>query len=80
MTRLIQTLEQSKAFQTFRIEMLGVRKKLREVQHNLRKDIENLDTTLKILNIWTVSVIVTVLAGILAIIRRRRYNQPQLQG
>ena len=79
-TNIVLTSEQSKAFQTFRIEMLGVRKKLREVQHNLRKDIENLDTTLKILNIWTVSVIVTVLAGILAIIRRRRYNQPQVQG
>ena len=79
-TNIVLTSEQSKAFQTFRIEMLGVRKKLREVQHNLRKDIENLDTTLKILNIWTVPVIVTVLAGILAIIRRRRYNQPQLQG
>ena len=79
-TNIVLTSEQSKAFQTFRIEMLGVRKKLREVQHNLRKDIENLDTTLKILNIWTVPVIVTVLAGILAIIRRRRYNQPQVQG
>ena len=79
-TNIVLTSEQTKAFQTFRIEMLGVRKKLREVQHNLRKDIENLDTTLKILNIWTVPVIVTVLAGILAIIRRRRYNQPQVQG
>ena len=79
-TNIVLTSEQSKAFQNFRIEMLGVRKKLREVQHNLRKDIENLDTTLKILNIWTVPVIVTVLAGILAIIRRRRYNQPQVQG
>jgi ABC-type uncharacterized transport system involved in gliding motility auxiliary subunit len=79
-TNIVLTSEQTKAFQTFRIEMLGVRKKLREVQHNLRKDIENLDTTLKILNIWTVPVIVTALAGILAIIRRRRYNQPQVQG
>jgi ABC-type uncharacterized transport system involved in gliding motility auxiliary subunit len=79
-TNIVLTSEQTEAFQTFRIEMLGVRKKLREVQHNLRKDIENLDTTLKILNIWTVPVIVTVLAGILAIIRRRRYNQPQVQG
>ena len=47
----VLTSKQSKAFQKFRIEMLDVRKQLREVQHNLRKDIENLDTTLKILNI-----------------------------
>ena len=60
--------------------MLKVRKQLREVQHNLRKDIENLDTTLKILNIWTVPVIVAILAVTMAIVRRRRYSQPEVQG
>ena len=72
--------DQAKAFQQFRIEMLEVRKQLREVQHNLRKDIENLDTTLKVLNIWTVPIIIAVLAVIMAIIRRKRYSQPQVQG
>ena len=76
----ILTTEQTKAFQKFRAEMLDVRKQLREVQHNLRKDIEELDTTLKILNIWTVPIIVAVVAIIMAIIRRRRYSQPQVQG
>jgi len=76
----VLTSEQTKAFQKFRIEMLKVRKQLREVQHNLRKDIENLDTTLKILNIWTVPVIVAILAVTMAIVRRRRYSQPQVQG
>jgi len=76
----VLTSEQSKAFQKFRVEMLEVRKQLREVQHNLRKDIETLDSTLKVLNIWTVPVLVAILAVVLAIIRRRRYSQPQVEG
>ena len=76
----VLTTEQTKAFQKFRSEMLGVRKELREVQHNLRKDIEELDTVLKILNIWTVPVFVSLIAIIVAFIRRRRYSQPQIQG
>ena len=76
----VLTTEQTKAFQKFRSEMLDVRKQLREVQHNLRKDIEELDTVLKILNIWTVPVFVAVIAIVMALIRRRRYSQPQIQG
>ena len=76
----VLTSKQTKAFQKFRVEMLDVRKQLREVQHNLRKDIETLDSTLKILNIWTVPVLVAILAVILAIVRRRRYSQPQVEG
>ena len=68
------TSEQTKAFNKFREEMLLVRKQLREVQHNLRKDIESLDGTLKIINIWLVPVLVAVLAIFMAIIRRRRFN------
>ncbi|MEK9679736.1 MAG: Gldg family protein [Rhodospirillaceae bacterium] len=74
------TSEQTKAFNQFRTEMLDVRKQLRDVQHNLRKDIESLDTRLKILNIWTVPLVVAVLAVILAIFRRRRYSGMQVQG
>jgi ABC-type uncharacterized transport system involved in gliding motility auxiliary subunit len=68
------TSEQTKAFNKFREEMLLVRKQLREVQHNLRKDIESVDGTLKIINIWLVPVLVAVLAIFMAIIRRRRFN------
>ena len=76
----VLTSKQSQAFQKFRVEMLDVRRQLREVQHNLRKDIETLDTTLKVLNIWTVPVLVAILSVILAIVRRRRYSQPQVEG
>ena len=76
----VLTTEQTKAFQKFRSEMLDVRRQLREVQHNLRKDIEELDTVLKILNIWTVPVVVAVIAIVMAFIRRRRYSRPQIQG
>ena len=60
----VLTTEQTKAFQKFRSEMLDVRRQLREVQHNLRKDIEELDTALKILNIWTVPVVVAGVVGV----------------
>ena len=76
----VLTTEQTKAFREFRKQMLDVRKKLREVQHNLRKDIENLDAILKIINIWIVPIIVAVFSIVLAVIRRRRYALPQVQG
>ena len=67
-------------FRKSRVEMLGVRKQLRDVQLALRKDIESLDTLLKIVNIWAVPLLVAVLAVIMALYRRRRYNQQVTQG
>ena len=60
--------------------MLDVRKKLRDVQLALRKDIDQLDTKLKILNIWTMPLLIAFVAIILAIIRRRRYSRKTAQG
>ena len=54
--------------------MLEVRKQLRDVQLALRQDIDQLDTRLKVLNIWIMPIIISLAAIILAIIRRRRYN------
>lgn len=76
----VLTSTQSNAFNQFRSEMLDVRKQLRDVQHNLRKDIESLDTRLKLLNIWTVPVLVAIVAIILAIFRRRRYSGLTVEG
>jgi len=77
---VILTQAQRETFRKFRIEMLSVRKQLRDVQLALRQDIERLDTQLKILNIWAVPVIIAFLAVFLAILRRRRYNQQVTQG
>jgi hypothetical protein len=38
------------------------RKELRNVRHELRKDIESLGTRLKLLNIWATPVLVGLLA------------------
>jgi ABC-type uncharacterized transport system involved in gliding motility auxiliary subunit len=78
--KVVLTSAQQKAFANFRTEMLDVRKQLRDVQLALRKDIEQLDTQLKILNIWAMPLLIAVVAIILAIFRRRRYSQKTAQG
>ena len=78
--KVILTSAQQKAFEKFRAEMLDVRKQLRDVQLALRKDIEQLDTKLKVINIWLMPIVIAVLAIILAIIRRRKYGQLKAQG
>jgi hypothetical protein len=54
--------------------MFATRQQRRDVQLALRRDIESLDTTLKVLNIWAMPVLIAVIAIILAIVRRRRYR------
>ena len=78
--KVILTQAQRDDFRNSRVEMLGVRKQLRDVQLALRKDIESLDTLLKIVNIWAVPLLVAILAVIMALYRRRRYNQQVTQG
>ena len=73
--KVILTSAQQKAFEKFRAEMLNVRKQLRDVQLALRRDIEQLDTNLKIINIWLMPIFIAVVAIILAIVRRRKYRQ-----
>ncbi len=69
------TAEQREAIESFRAEMVTIRKQLRDVQRALRKDIEVLDTRLKVLNIWAMPVVIGIVAVALAFIRRRRYRQ-----
>ena len=78
--KVILTSVQQKAFEKFRTEMLDVRKQLRDVQLALRRDIEQLDTKLKIINIWLMPILISAVAIILAIVRRRKYSQLKAQG
>ena len=73
--KVILTSAQQKAFEKFRAEMLNVRKQLRDVQLALRRDIEHLDTKLKIVNIWSMPILIAIVAIVLAIVRRRKYRQ-----
>ena len=56
----------------FQQEKLAIRKKLRNVQHQLNKDIEQLDFKLKLINIALVPLLLTLLVIAVAVYRRRR--------
>lgn len=53
-------------------EMLGIRGELRAVQHELRKDIEQLDGALKFLNIGVIPLVMIFAAIAIGVTRRRR--------
>lgn len=73
---LIISPEQAEAIEESRREQLDVRKELRQVQHNLQKDIESLGSRLRFINIGLIPLLVAVLAVIVGIYqyysRRRR--------
>ena len=66
------TPEQEAEIKKFTEEMLATRRALRQVRHNLKKDIEGLRNKLSFLNIALVPVLVTVAAGGLGAARMRR--------
>ncbi|HEX5078923.1 MAG TPA: Gldg family protein [Geminicoccaceae bacterium] len=69
---VIMTSEQQAEIDDFRAEMIGLRQELRGVQRSLRQDVESLATRVKVLNIWTVPILVAVFAVGLALVRRFR--------
>ncbi len=60
--QLILTAEQQAEVERFNQERIETRKQLRNVQLNLRKDIESLGTRLKVINIGLMPLILAVLA------------------
>lgn len=68
----VLTDAQKKAIENFRHEVIALRQQLRDVQHALRKDIDSLDTWLKIVNIWAMPVVIALVALCLLIIRQAR--------
>lgn len=79
-TQSLLTTQQRRDFDQSRAELLAVRKELRDVQHALRQDIERLDNTLKIVNIWAMPLLIAIFAIVLAILRRKSYRQQTVQG
>lgn len=69
---LTLTPEQQDTLLKFQEEKLSIRKELREVQHQLNKDIKGLEMRVKVINIIAVPLLMTVLVIILALVRRRR--------
>jgi len=76
----VLTDTQRETLAKFRSDLIDIRQQLREVQHNLRKDIEALDTWLKIINIWAVPAIICVIAVAVAWTKRRRHRLRSVDG
>lgn len=70
--KVIMSKAQSDAVEAFRADMLGTRRELRDVQRDLRKDIESLETRLKFINIGLIPILVAGAAGIVGVMRMRR--------
>jgi ABC-type uncharacterized transport system involved in gliding motility auxiliary subunit len=63
--------EQQTELERFREEQIRIRQELRTVQRELDSSIENLCTALKLINIVTIPLVLT-LAALLALLVRRR--------
>ena len=66
------TAAQQKAIDDFRVKVLDLRARLREVQRALRVDVDRLETRIRVLDIWAMPLLVGAVALGLALIRRRR--------
>jgi ABC-type uncharacterized transport system involved in gliding motility auxiliary subunit len=73
---LVISEEQQEEIQRFMDRRLEIRRELRQVQHDLRRDIDRLDTRVKLLNIVVVPALVMVVALVYAMRRRRRQAHP----
>jgi ABC-type uncharacterized transport system involved in gliding motility auxiliary subunit len=69
------TVEQQQELDKFVQEKVRTRKKLREVRYELRADIDDLEKTLKIVNIGLVPFMVFIVAFIGWVIRRQRERE-----
>lgn len=69
---VLLSTEQRQEMENFQAEQVRVRKELRNVQHELRKNIESLGSTLKFVNIALVPVLVILFAIGIGLYRQRR--------
>jgi ABC-type uncharacterized transport system involved in gliding motility auxiliary subunit len=72
---VLLTDKDRQAIEKFRAEMLGVRRELRDVKHELRKDIDRLDGVLKFANIAAVPLLIGI-GGLGVAAYRRRHVRP----
>ena len=74
---VILSEKQRQTLADFRVEMVSVRRQLREVQHALRQEIEDLNTLLKVINIWAVPLVISLIALVMTIFRRWRFRRQE---
>jgi ABC-type uncharacterized transport system involved in gliding motility auxiliary subunit len=70
----VLSVEQEQAIDQFLAQKLSIRKSLREVQHQLTRDIEKLGVHLKLINIGLIPLLLTLLVLLLAWVRRLRHH------
>ncbi|PIE41389.1 MAG: ABC transporter [Gammaproteobacteria bacterium] len=63
--------EQAMELTRFQQQKLSIRKQLRDVQHQLNKDIDRLGYQLKLINIILVPLVLTILVVLIAFVRRK---------
>ena len=71
---LILSEDQQKELARFQQEKLKIRKELRDVQHQLNQDIESLGTRLKLINIFAIPLLLTIIVIGLRIRQTRRQH------
>ena len=64
--------DQRQKIEQTRVEMIQLRRELRDVQGALRQDIEKLDSTLKFLDIWLMPLLVIIALLLVTFFRYRR--------
>ncbi|MSO54736.1 MAG: ABC transporter [Rhodospirillales bacterium] len=64
--------EQKSMIGKFRADLVSIRQQLRNVQLALKQDIDGLQTVVKIVNIWAMPVVVSLIALVMALVRRSR--------
>jgi ABC-type uncharacterized transport system involved in gliding motility auxiliary subunit len=70
--RTILSREQQEAIEKFRADMIAIRRELRDVQYELRRDIEGLEMMLKFVNIGLIPILVGIAAIAVGVVRSRR--------
>ncbi|MCK5878004.1 MAG: Gldg family protein [Candidatus Marithrix sp.] len=75
-------IKQQREIANFRNEKIKIRKELREVQHELRKNIESLETQMKFINIGLIPLLIGLGGIAMGVLGRRRkkgnYNAKQI--
>ena len=69
---IILSSDQKDTIREFRDQIVNIRTKLRDVQHNLSRDIDELGIIIQILNVWTVPLLVGLLAVFVTFWRRHK--------
>ncbi len=73
-SNMILSSEQKREIEKFRSQQVQTRKELRNVQHELGKNIESLGTTLKVINIGLIPFLIIIIATGLGIYRMRKLS------